>query len=629
MRDSKNHRPALLCVLCLLLFGAALSARTQSVGITDPARILNPASVPLQSAGATFLDPVFGSTLRRVTSASDSGSFATHVYSQLQAFSSDNFYLLLIERDGYAVRRINDLSKVEGLDTSGWNAPRWHPTLAHKIVHFDSNEDTTLRVQLTDIDTRTTSTLFTFPSRYERIFGNQSFDDLSEDGRWIAGMARRNDGERIIFALDLEKGALGAELPLSFLYSSQCPPDPQWGQVEPDWVGISPLGRYLVVQWKRDGTQRCSGLETLDLRTGAFIGRVYDGHQHGDMGVETDGATEFFMTFELYHPSGRASIGVRRFPGTASVSPPVYVQLIDWGNGEHISCRGPRGECLVTAGSDPANGWGPFEAELFLQRTDGTVLRLAHHRSTSCGYWVQPRASISRDGRYVIFASDWGRETGRIGCGGGQELGRGDAYLIDLRNERTNTPPVAAPDSYSVSEGATLTVNAPGVLANDTDSDSDSLTARLISGPSRGSLTLNADGSFSYRPDSGFTGADSFTYTANDNSAQSNAATATIMVSSFDVCLQDDTSGDVLLISSTAGDYRFTACGAGSTLSGTGRVKVKKKGCVISLKDTRSDRDVRATFNNCKSKGSASVTWQGRTFQIADSATTNNACACR
>jgi hypothetical protein len=287
-----------------------------------------------------------------------------------------------------------------------------------------------------------------------------------------------------------------------------------------------------------------------------------------------------------------------------------------------------RGECLVTAGSDPANGWGPFEAELFLQRTDGTVLRLAHHRSTSCGYWVQPRASVSRDGRYVVFASDWGRETGRSGCSGGDDLGRGDVYIIDLMGGRANTPPVAAPDRYSASQGATLTISAPGVLANDTDSDGDPLTARLMNGPSRGNLMLNADGSFAYTPDAGFTGADSFTYTANDSAAQSNTATVTITVSPFDVCLQDDASGDALMMNSTTGDYRFTACGASFTLSGTGRVKLKKKGCVISLKDSRSDRDVKASFNRCRNKGSAAVAAQGRTFHITDSRTTDNACAC-
>ena len=47
----------------------------------------------------------------------------------------------------------------------------------------------------------------------------------------------------------------------------------------------------------------------------------------------------------------------------------------------------------------------------------------------------------------------------------------------------------------------TLSVDAPGVLANDTDTEGDALAASVVdSGPSSGSLTLNADGSFTYTP---------------------------------------------------------------------------------------------------------------------------------
>ena len=57
------------------------------------------------------------------------------------------------------------------------------------------------------------------------------------------------------------------------------------------------------------------------------------------------------------------------------------------------------------------------------------------------------------------------------------------------------------------------------------------LTAVLVSGPSNAqSFTLNADGSFTYTPTAGFTGTDTFTYKANDGSADSNVATATIIV---------------------------------------------------------------------------------------------------
>ena len=69
-----------------------------------------------------------------------------------------------------------------------------------------------------------------------------------------------------------------------------------------------------------------------------------------------------------------------------------------------------------------------------------------------------------------------------------------------------------------------------GVLDNDTDTMRAGLSAVLVSGPSNGTLTLNADGSFAYTPNSNFAGTDSFTYRANDGTNNSSVATATITV---------------------------------------------------------------------------------------------------
>ncbi len=444
-------------IACYALFHVERSAYAS--GVTDPTLILNPAPLPLQPVGTLFVDPVFDTTLLRVSNTSDSGGFETQIYSQLQAFSPDNAYLLLDSSDGFVVRRVSDLSLLDGLDTTEWNAPRWHPSLAHTLVHFDTNADTVVVLQFTDAETLTTTTAFTFPAEYERVRVNQSFDELSHDGRWLAGMVTRNDGADVVFALDIQNNRLGAQLPLHDLYAGSCEPDPEWGEVEPDWVGVSPLGNYLVVQWQRDGTNRCSGLETFDLQTGAFIGRVYDGHQHGDLGVQPDGVTEFFMTFELYHPSGNEAIGVRELPGTSTVSPPTYVQVMDW-IGDHISCQGPHGVCLVTTVGNSVDGWSALEGELFLQYTDGSVLRLVHHRSSGCGYWVQPRASISRDGRYAVFASDWGQETGTDSCDGGNDLGLGDPYILNLETE-LNITTTSLPDG-TVGEFYNQTLNATG-----------------------------------------------------------------------------------------------------------------------------------------------------------------------
>ena len=68
------------------------------------------------------------------------------------------------------------------------------------------------------------------------------------------------------------------------------------------------------------------------------------------------------------------------------------------------------------------------------------------------------------------------------------------------------------------------------MLANDTDVDGNTLTATVTGQPANGDLTLDANGSFTYTPDPGYAGADSFTYRANDGTANSNTATVTITV---------------------------------------------------------------------------------------------------
>ena len=113
--------------------------------------------------------------------------------------------------------------------------------------------------------------------------------------------------------------------------------------------------------------------------------------------------------------------------------------------------------------------------------------------------------------------------------------GNGDPYGGE------NNPPVAEDDHYLTVAGETLQVDAAaGVLANDWDPDDDPLTAVLYADVQDGSLTLNADGSFSYTPDAGFTGADSFFYRAYDGEDYSDVAEVTIEVYAGWVVAEDD-----------------------------------------------------------------------------------------
>ena len=90
---------------------------------------------------------------------------------------------------------------------------------------------------------------------------------------------------------------------------------------------------------------------------------------------------------------------------------------------------------------------------------------------------------------------------------------------VTITVSASNDVPIATADAYSTGEDTALTVNAPGVLANDSDADGNPLTAVLGSGPSHGTLTLNANGSFTYTPTADYNGPDSFTYRASDGTA--------------------------------------------------------------------------------------------------------------
>lgn len=101
---------------------------------------------------------------------------------------------------------------------------------------------------------------------------------------------------------------------------------------------------------------------------------------------------------------------------------------------------------------------------------------------------------------------------------------------VSLSVGALNDAPVATGDSYTTTEDVALAIPDPGVLGNDADADGDALTATLVSGPSNGTLTLDADGSFGYTPNVDFDRTDSFTYRASDGTAHSDPVTVTITV---------------------------------------------------------------------------------------------------
>ncbi|MCP9270848.1 Ig-like domain-containing protein [Mycolicibacterium arenosum] len=89
--------------------------------------------------------------------------------------------------------------------------------------------------------------------------------------------------------------------------------------------------------------------------------------------------------------------------------------------------------------------------------------------------------------------------------------GRAD-YTVFVTVTMVNNAPVAADASVTVSENGSRT----GSLPSATDADGEEVTYSLAAGPSRGTVTVDPDGSFTYTPDPGVSGADAFRYDVTD-----------------------------------------------------------------------------------------------------------------
>ncbi len=91
-----------------------------------------------------------------------------------------------------------------------------------------------------------------------------------------------------------------------------------------------------------------------------------------------------------------------------------------------------------------------------------------------------------------------------------------------------NDAPVVSDDSNTTPKNQSFIDNVSG-----TDTDGDLLTYSVVDDVQNGALTLNADGSFTYTPDTDYVGSDSFTFKADDGPVDSNTATFTITVTAL------------------------------------------------------------------------------------------------
>jgi len=203
--------------------------------------------------------------------------------------------------------------------------------------------------------------------------------------------------------------------------------------------------------------------------------------------------------------------------GDSAYSSTVSLTIIDptANNDSYIAIHGRTLTISATNGVlvNDTDAYGkPLSAAIVVAAGHGTVT-------------LQPDGSFT----YTPAAGFVGTDTFTYQDNDGPLSGNVATVTIDVTDPHA---PVAVNEAYTIPHDTTLVASGSpaGVLANDSDTDGDALTAVLIAGPQNGTLTLNPDGTFAYIPNPGFYGEDNFTYQASDGALTSAAKTDTITV---------------------------------------------------------------------------------------------------
>jgi hypothetical protein len=197
----------------------------------------------------------------------------------------------------------------------------------------------------------------------------------------------------------------------------------------------------------------------------------------------------------------------------------------------HISYKWTFGNDLWYAWKD-AGGWHNESVDIFGNDGDYTSIEIDSYDNPHISYygdgdlkyaWRKPSGSWEITS--VDAAASFGQTSLALDPDNYPRISYYDGTNSALKYAwlSGNRAPSPRSDTYTTTEGETLTVAAAGVLANDIDLDGDPLTAVFQFGSDHGTLDLHADGSFTYTPSAGFTGADSFTYHADDGDMETAA----------------------------------------------------------------------------------------------------------
>ncbi len=363
---------------------------------TDKGIYHEPALPSLPRAGSKITDPVFGTTVLRLTDGSDGSSDTQVQYSYWPTFNKDCTRLVVVAQ--YDANRsvfytFDPNTMTAALDhvltsppPSGWLLDRsdviWSGT--DRDVIYGHND---------------VHALWTYNVASRRYVLLKDFSAHVVSGGGLYQMSKSLDDDVFGFTLTNSTGGY-----VGYLVWKRSTDQILLKQMSTrvDEVQVDKTGHYLSVA-NTDGN---SQIWNLDTKTLTDLVWGVNGYYHYDTGhgtLLTIGSANDLSYRSLASPTQGRSI----LPG--------YVRY--GSQQDHFSLQADNENWVVVSRYHTGGGavQAAFDNEIVQIATDGTerVRRLVHHRSVFNDYNDSPRANISRDGRFVAFTSNWGQANGR------------------------------------------------------------------------------------------------------------------------------------------------------------------------------------------------------------------------
>jgi len=400
---------------------------------TDRRVYAEPPLTPLPPAGGKFNDPVFGTEIMRATDAKDSPSPGCGTfYNQWPTFNSDNTRLLIRCGNSGDVKvkafdpinfrlgaTLRTSPTLPGGVTLTWEGATWSrvdPDLIFVHVNYYSPDYPATGMKLYSYrpSTNTFTLLKDFapqlaPGQPDYLFemhvAQDGHDDVftfqhkrvgNSDALYFIVWKRSTDSVLLHIATDDSRL-------FPIVGTNACLPDKS-GR----WVYFSPNGSPTAGQAR---------IRILDLTSSSWQ-TIYwagedDSPSHGDLGSGTLLGHGNFSGGAV----GRSLSDVHHH--TMFFDYKDAKGMTDWSQDQHMTLYADD-ESWAMMALYPEGGpynTGAFSAEVMQFAMDGSqrIRRLFHHRSiidnltNTSGYWAIPKPTISRDGRFITFTSNWGK----------------------------------------------------------------------------------------------------------------------------------------------------------------------------------------------------------------------------